>query len=80
MHIDLDGLQKIGGFVSAEPVKTEVTWTPQEGDTVTFTVFVKRLSGGAMERLWAKTQKDDRAQGAMVLSEAVTLGEKGEQK
>lgn len=81
MNLDLAELEKMGGFVPKEPVKTEVSWTPPEGDTLTFTVFVKRLSGGAMERLWANTQKDDdRARSAMLLSEAVLLGEKGEQK
>jgi hypothetical protein len=72
--MDLAELQKIGGFVPLEPVTTDVTWTPPEGDQVTFTVLVKRLSAGSLERLWTDARKD-RSHSAMLIAESVLLGE-----
>ncbi len=76
----LDELQKIGGFVSKEPAKEELTWTPPEGEPVTFTVFIKRLSAGAIERLWVDTRKEDRSHSAALISESVWLGEDGKER
>jgi hypothetical protein len=77
--MDFAELQKIGGFVPSEPLKTDVTWTPPEGDQVTFAVHVKRLSAGALERLWSENRKD-RSHSAALIADAVTLGEKGEER
>lgn len=76
--MDLSQLQELGGFVSSTPVKHEVTWSPPEGESVTFTVHIKRLSAGVVERLWSDPRKD-RSSSAILIAEAVFLGDDGAQ-
>lgn len=75
--MDLAELQKIGGFVPSEPVQQEVSWTPPEGEPVTFAVHIRKLSAGSIERLWSDTRKD-RSHMAGLIAESVLLGDKGD--
>lgn len=56
-------LTKIGGVVSALPIKQEVTWTRinEQGEEVTdtFDVFVKTLAYGDYEQLFMEPKKDE---------------------
>lgn len=71
-------LEKLGGFVPDAPVKKEVPFY-LAGPDVTVSIFVKRLGIGAYEALFLN-DKDERSRTARAISEAVTLGEKGEQR
>jgi hypothetical protein len=59
-------LTKIGGVVSALPVKQEITWTRinEQGEEVTdtFDVFVKPLAYGDYEQLFKEPKKDESAE------------------
>lgn len=77
--MDVKKLQELGGIIPPTPVKQEVTWQPPEGDPVTFTVHIKKLSGGALERLWTKTSKDQ-SNAAALIADAVFLGDEGKEK
>lgn len=77
--MDLTKLQEIGGFVPSAPVKKEVIWQPVEGESVTFTVHIKKLSAGSVERLWSDTRKD-RSHAAALIAESVLLGDEGTER
>lgn len=74
----LADLRAAGGFVSPAPVKRTVTWTPDGRDPVTFDVWIKRRSFGAIERLFA--DDDDRSKSAAYIAESIALGEHGKDK
>lgn len=76
--MDIARLQELGGFVSPTPVSTEITWTPEDGEPVIFTVHIKKLSAGAVERLFTESRRD-RSVSALMISETVLLGEKADQ-
>jgi hypothetical protein len=69
--MDLRELKAKGGFVSAEPVPTEVTWKRGE-DSDTFTVHVVKQSFGAIEKLFGGA--DDRSRSASFIAECIRLG------
>lgn len=78
----LNDLKAMGGFVPAEPVKREVSWTREvdgKPETVEFTVFVRRQSFGSVERL-LHVENDDRSRSARFLSESILLGDDGKEK
>lgn len=81
--MNLKELKARGGFVSAVPVKRDVEWThpdPDTGEEVTdkFSVFVKRQSFGAIERLFVGN--DDQSKSATFISECILLGEDGKDR
>lgn len=83
--MDLKKLRESGGFVPSTPVAREISWTHvgPNGDEVTdtFTVHVKKLSFGLIERLYAVDDKDpERSRMAGFISESVTLGDKGKER
>jgi len=65
--MNLAEIRNAGGFVSAEPVKTQIEWNKHR-----FDVWVKRLSFGDVEAIYAT---DDRSRSARMISSAVLLGE-----
>lgn len=71
-------LESLGAFVPDAPVKKEVPFY-LAGKDVTVSIFVKRLGIGHYESLFLN-DKDERSRTARAISEAVTLGEKGEQR
>lgn len=77
--MDLAKLRETGGFVPLTPVAHEVTWKPPGADeSVTFTVHIRKLSFGAVEKLWGGIEKDaDKSRIASFISSTVLLGENG---
>jgi uncharacterized protein YcnI len=80
--MDLKQLQDLGGFVPQQPVTKEVTWSrlgPDGEDvTDTFTVHVRKLSSGMIERLWAEAgKKPDQSYSARMIAATVLLGDDG---
>jgi hypothetical protein len=80
--MDLKQLQDLGGFVPQAPVTKEVTWSrlgPDGEDvTDTFTVQVRKLSAGMVERMWAEAgKKPDQAYSARMIAETIRLGDNG---
>jgi hypothetical protein len=73
--MDLRELKAKGGFVSTEPVPVEVTWK-HGGTSDTFTTYVVRPSGGAVERI--AFTKDERSKMAAFVAECIRLGEEKE--
>lgn len=76
--MNLKELKARGGFISPIPVKRDVEWKhidPTSGEEVTdkFSVFVKRQSFGAIERLFVAN--DDRSKSATFISECILLGD-----
>lgn len=83
--MDLQQLRDIGGLVSQTPVTKEITWTPPEKDgvkqeEVIFTVRVKKLSFGMVERLWSAVETEDRSNMAAIISASILLGDEGEER
>lgn len=79
--MDLKALTEKGAFVPAELVPVQVTWEKSGGDDAEvyeFTIHVKRLSYGVVERILLQSTAD-RSSTAAMISEAVRLGEKGDQ-
>ena len=72
----LADLKTAGGFVPSAPVKKSVTWKRKGHDDVTFDVFIKRQSFGSVERLFLRDD-DGRSRSAAYISEALLLGDKG---
>ena len=79
--MDLKQLREKGGFTSSTPVVKEVSWThklngAEEDTTDTFTIHVKKLSFGAIERLL--NDKDaDKQQMAAFIADTILLGDDG---
>lgn len=68
--MNLSEIKAAGGFIPAEPVKVPVEWKEYK-----FDVWVKRLSFGDVEGLFAA---DDRSRSARMIAAAVLLGENKE--
>lgn len=68
--MNLAEIRNAGGFVSDEPVKSEIEWKKHR-----FDVWVKRLSFGDVEAIYAN---DDSSRSARLISSAVLLGENKE--
>ena len=68
--MNLSELKNAGAFISTEPVKVPVEWKEHR-----FDVWVKRLSFGDVETLFAA---DDRSRSARMIACAVLLGENKE--
>lgn len=75
----LKELQQLGGFISDALVKKDIEFTTDEGEKVTATVHVKRLSIGEHERI-NNAVGDKQMVSATRISEAVTLGPKGSER
>lgn len=71
--MDLATLRAAGAFVDPEPTKESVTWNGH-----TFDVWVKRPSFADSENVLAAMAKGDQARGALMLANAILLGEKKE--
>lgn len=83
--MDLKQLRARGAFVKAPPVPTEVTWVHEDeesGETMTdtFTVYVRRMSVGWMDRVLRPGTDPDRSRTALLISEAILFGEDGKER
>lgn len=79
--MNLKQLREKGGFVPLTPVAKELTWTPPgSDDSFQFTVHIRKLSFGAVEKLWGGLDKDaDKSRIASFLSSTILLGEDGKE-
>lgn len=68
--MNLSEIKAAGGFIPAEPVQVPVEWKEYK-----FDVWVKRLSFGDVESLFAA---DDRSRSARMIASAILLGENKE--
>lgn len=68
--MDLSQLKAAGAFVNPEPVKESVTW-----DGHTFDVWIRRTSFVESEKIMAAMAGGARARGALMLSNAILLGD-----
>lgn len=80
--MDLQWLQANGGLVAQAPVVRTVSWTHlgPEGQEVTdtFSVRVRKLSVGDVERLVSESsRKPGRSYTASIIAESILLGEQG---
>lgn len=88
--MNLKTLRERGGFVPSAPVTREVAWTHPAEDgtevTDTFTVFIRKVSCGVIDRIQAAARAavagggPGISQRALVISEAVLLGEDGTER
>lgn len=88
--MDLKTLREKGGFVPAVPEKREVSWTHEAADgtevTDTFSVYIRKVSCGVIDRIQAAARAavtgggEGISQRALVISEAVRLGEDGSER
>ena len=78
--INLKQLNELGGFIPDEMVKKEIKFKLDEGgDEIVAEIFVKRLSIGNHEAIWANAGEDT-SKTAKMLSEAIRFGEDGKEK
>lgn len=70
-------LKALGAFISDERVPKEIKFKI-EGQEMTATIHVKRLSAGDYEGLFL-AQQQGRSQTAEVISKTISLGEKGKE-
>ena len=81
--MNLKELKDRGGFVSSKPVKKDVVWKRKvDGQEVedTFTVHVRPMSYGDIERIFIDPKDEERSRTAALLSESVLLGDDGKEK
>lgn len=83
--MNLAELKARGGFVSGALVKKEVSWThmdPVSGDQITdtFTIHVRRLAYGDIERIFLGGEDGERSRSAAVIAARVLLGEKADER
>lgn len=81
--MNLKDLKEKGGFVSSKPVKKEVVWKHKvDGAEVdeTFTIHVRPMSYGDIERIFIDPKDEDRSRTAALLSESVLLGDDAKER
>ncbi|MDA8485166.1 phage tail assembly chaperone family protein, TAC [Pseudomonas resinovorans] len=83
--MNLNELKEKGGIVDAALVKKPVTWTriaeDGQSETLSFDVFIKRLSFGVMERVMKVDPSDpERSLTAALIAEGVRFGDSGEEE
>jgi hypothetical protein len=88
--MDLKTLRERGGIVPSAPVKREVTWKHVTDDlgevTDTFTVHIRRLSCGTIDRIRAAARsvvngnEPEFSERALIISGSVLLGDDGSER
>jgi hypothetical protein len=88
--MDLKTLRERGGIVPSAPVKREVEWkhaVDGVGEvTDTFTVHIRKLSCGTIDRVYAaarsvtKNKDAEISERALIISESVLLGDEGSER
>lgn len=77
--MDLKSLKDAGGIVPSALVKRSVTWERDDGEVLTFDIFVRRLSFGDVERV-LQDEERGRSRVANLIAMAVRLGEEGSER
>jgi hypothetical protein len=80
----LNELKSKGGLVQDAPIHKKITYSitdPESGELVDFEadIFVKEMSIGDYEKLYMSAD-DNRSRSAKIISEAVMLGKRGEER
>lgn len=81
--MNLKDLKDKGGFVSSKPVRKDVIWSRKvDGEEVsdTFTIHVRPMSYGDIERIFVDPKDQDRSRTAALLAESVLLGDEGKER
>lgn len=83
--MDLKQLRAQGAFIKVPPVPTEVTWIhddPETGEehTDTFTVHVRRMSVGWLDRVFLPGSDKSRSRTALLISEGILFGDSGAER
>lgn len=85
--MDTKQLRAKGAFIATDMEPVEVSWThadPESGEemTDTFTVFVRRLSAGWLDRVFARTRVGGPgiSRTAALISEGIGFGEGGAER
>lgn len=76
--MNLKDLKDKGGFVSSKPVKKEVVWKHKvDGEEAeeSFTIHVRPMSYGDIERIFIDPKDEDRSRTAALIAESVLLGD-----
>lgn len=76
----LKDFREAGGFRSGKPIEREIRFKLDDGAEHVATIHVKRLSVGETERAFLDAVGSDLSRAAKIISECVTLGEKGQEK
>ncbi len=79
--MNIADLEKLGAFVSPTMDKIPVEWKHNvdgEERIDNFDIHIKKLSFGAFDRIYAISNKD-KSTTALLISESIRLGDKGEQ-
>ena len=77
--MDLKKLREAGGLVPSSLTKRDVQWERADGEKFDFSVHVRRLSFGDIERIIDEEQKG-RSRVANLIASAIRLGENGEER
>lgn len=75
----LKDLKAVGGIIPEAPIAKQITFKLDDDQEYTATIYVKRLSIGDHEKLFA-AKLDDGAASAHLISYAVMLGEDGKER
>jgi hypothetical protein len=83
--MDLKQLRAKGAFVKAPPVPVEVTWVHEDEETKetmtdTFTVHVRRMSVGWLDRVLVPGPDPMRSRTATLITEGILFGEGGNER
>lgn len=79
--MDIEKLKAMGGILPSAMVPKEINWVTADGEEVSFTVFVRRLSYGESVAVFKDVSRDEEInQAAWKIAACVRLGENGEQK
>lgn len=76
--MNLKDLKSKGGFVSSKPVEKKVVWTRKvDGEEVSdeFTVLIKPMSYGDIERIFVDPKDQERSRTAAMISDCVLLAD-----
>lgn len=83
--MDLRQLRAKGAFVKVPPVPTEVTWVHNDEETGeemtdTFTIHVRRMSVGWLDRVFLAGDGRHLSRTATLISEGILFGEDGKER
>jgi hypothetical protein len=76
----LKDFREAGGFRSGKPIAKEIRFKLDDGTEHVATIHVKCLSVGETERAFLDAVGGDLSRAAKIISESVTLGDKGQER
>lgn len=71
-------LEALGAFVTEQPIRREVQWVREDGETVSFNCWVRQIPFGEAEKLLQIDDQDqERSAYAVLISRTICLDETG---